>query len=85
MFKQQSPAFEVYCPHCSVSFPVGTRTCLHCGGRTSRERSPRQVIMPPPLEEQADSEELSQRSGISPVMAFWVLLALAGGVYRACN
>jgi ribosomal protein L37E len=85
MFKQQSPAVEVYCPRCSVSFPVGTRTCLHCGGRISRERSPRQVIAPPPLEEQLASEELPQRSGISPVTAFWVLLAMGGALYRACN
>jgi hypothetical protein len=28
--------YEVRCPRCNVSFPVGTRTCLHCGGRTMR-------------------------------------------------
>lgn len=27
-------AFEVYCAHCRVSFPVETRVCLHCGGPT---------------------------------------------------
>ena len=26
--------YEVRCPRCDVSFPVGTRVCLHCGGRT---------------------------------------------------
>ncbi|MCS5638503.1 MAG: hypothetical protein NZ990_18460 [Myxococcota bacterium] len=34
--------FEVRCPSCDVSFPVGTRRCFHCGARTgpSRFRSP---------------------------------------------
>lgn len=27
-------SFEVRCPHCDVSFPVETRTCVHCGGKT---------------------------------------------------
>jgi len=26
--------YEVRCPRCDVSFPVGTRRCIHCGGRT---------------------------------------------------
>jgi len=26
--------YEVRCPHCNVSFPVGTKRCLHCGART---------------------------------------------------
>ena len=30
--------FEVRCPSCDVSFPVGTRRCLHCGGRTGPPR-----------------------------------------------
>ncbi len=28
----ESP-YEVRCHHCDVSFPVGTKTCLHCGER----------------------------------------------------
>ena len=26
--------FQVYCHSCDVTFPTGTKTCLHCGGRT---------------------------------------------------
>lgn len=26
--------YEVHCPRCNVTFPVGTKHCLHCGGRT---------------------------------------------------
>lgn len=29
-------AYEVRCPRCDVSFPVGTKVCVHCGGRTTR-------------------------------------------------
>jgi len=28
------PSYEVRCPRCDVSFPVGTRKCIHCGGPT---------------------------------------------------
>lgn len=31
---EQSPQYEVRCPRCDVSFPNGTKRCLHCGGRT---------------------------------------------------
>jgi hypothetical protein len=27
--------YEVRCPRCNVTFPVETRTCIHCGGPTS--------------------------------------------------
>ncbi len=29
---------EVWCHTCNVSFPTGTKKCLHCGGRTRPER-----------------------------------------------
>lgn len=32
------PAFEVRCPSCDVSFPLRTRRCIHCGGRTGPGR-----------------------------------------------
>jgi hypothetical protein len=30
-----SAEFEVFCPRCGVTFPIGTKKCLHCGGRTA--------------------------------------------------
>jgi len=30
--------YEVWCSRCQVSFPVGTKRCLHCGERTQKER-----------------------------------------------
>jgi hypothetical protein len=29
--------YEVWCSTCSVTFPTGTKRCLHCGGRTQPE------------------------------------------------
>lgn len=29
-------AYEVRCPRCDVSFPIGTRKCVHCGGPIGR-------------------------------------------------
>lgn len=31
--------YEVRCPRCDVSFPTGTKRCIHCGGRTARSGS----------------------------------------------
>jgi hypothetical protein len=33
----QTTRFEVRCPSCNVSFPVGTKRCVHCGARTSSD------------------------------------------------
>ncbi len=30
----KSSPYEVRCPRCDVSFPVETKTCIHCGGPT---------------------------------------------------
>lgn len=32
--RSERAQFEVWCPRCNVSFPIGTRRCLHCGGAT---------------------------------------------------
>jgi hypothetical protein len=31
----QASHYEVRCPTCNVSFPVGTRRCVHCGSPTA--------------------------------------------------
>jgi hypothetical protein len=36
MNESQTSRFEVRCPSCNVSFPVGTKRCIHCGERTSK-------------------------------------------------
>jgi hypothetical protein len=30
--------YEVWCTRCDVSFPVGTKRCMHCGARPVGER-----------------------------------------------
>lgn len=30
--------YEIWCPSCDVSFPPGTKRCIHCGGRTVKDR-----------------------------------------------
>ena len=32
--RDKSSPYEVRCARCDVSFPVETRTCIHCGGPT---------------------------------------------------
>jgi hypothetical protein len=93
--QQQRPyaptAFEVYCHRCRVTFPLGTRTCLHCGGRLAKERRPapatRLAAPPQELEPEAvlPEEEVPVRRGLSPFTAIWVLLAIAATLYRACT
>ena len=31
-------AYEIWCHSCNVTFPTGTKTCLHCGSRTRPDR-----------------------------------------------
>lgn len=33
--RRETVHYEVRCPTCNVSFPVGTKRCLHCGTRTA--------------------------------------------------
>lgn len=91
--KTEGPAgFEVYCDRCRVSFPVGTRRCIHCGGRTSATRShrglrPQPADAPEILESEAEAEidpEIVRRRFLSPVTLLWIVLIAAGYMYRAC-
>jgi ribosomal protein L37E len=38
MLSKASP-YEVRCFRCDVSFPVETRTCMHCGGAITRDHA----------------------------------------------
>ncbi len=37
--RSEPPHFEVHCPSCDVTFAVGTRHCIHCGGATTESGS----------------------------------------------
>ena len=86
-------AFEVYCDRCRVSFPVGTRRCIHCGHATSGARGSSGLRVEPaggpgePEAAEPDAElapELVRQRFVSPVTLAWIVLIAAGYVYRAC-
>ena len=78
--------YEVRCPRCRVSFPIGTRTCLHCGSRIrSEELVPSAAVPAVSPTEQAEEELEAGRSPMRLITGLvWVALALAGSLYRAC-
>jgi hypothetical protein len=81
--------FEVYCERCRVSFPIGARRCIHCGGPTTASRSNRSLrhapaVEPEPVEPEIEPEVV-QRRFISPTTLVWIVLIAAGYLYRACG
>ncbi len=85
---QSTTAFEVRCPDCRVSFPVGTRRCIHCGERLGRRLQLGTApgpggIEPMPAEE--PEEEARPRRLTRGIGGLWLFLALAGALYRACT
>ncbi len=91
---EQPAPFEVYCQRCRVSFPVGTRSCVHCGERIGRGRPPaparpgalrRPAGVPPPVLDDVDDELPTRSSLMSPVAILWLVLILGGAIYRACS
>ena len=54
-------AYEVRCDACDVSFPLGTKRCIHCGGRTgpgsifqAQIAPDPQVVFAPTMEREPD-------------------------------
>ncbi len=81
--------FEVRCDRCRVTFPVGTRRCIHCGGSTSRSARKLGLRFEPMREpEEAAAEldpELAPRRFVSPLTLVWIALIAAGYLVRACS
>jgi hypothetical protein len=81
--------FEVYCDRCRVTFPLGTRRCIHCGGPTGS--SPRRL--PSPFGAASGAEEieaeldptLARRRLLSPLTLVWIVLIVGGYLIRACS
>lgn len=89
-----APQYEVRCPQCDVSFPIGTRRCLHCGGatvkpgvavqmRTAGLRMPLGAALPRSEDEPEEDEALVRR-GPRRLTVLWVLIVLAASIYRSC-
>jgi hypothetical protein len=93
--------YEVRCESCRVSFPVGTKVCIHCGGRTgpSPVDEPsgmlwtRSTGSPPDVhqdaqrdaQQQEEEEEVRQSPVRVLVTLLWVALAIAFSVVRSCS
>jgi len=92
----ESPEVEVRCHACDVSFPVGTKRCIHCGERLGRPRfgDPRDPDAAEdvailrgagdvdPEEAEADPQSRWLRAGFT---LFWVVVAVLSGVVRSCQ
>jgi hypothetical protein len=87
--------FEVRCYACDVSFPPGTKRCVHCGGPTGPPRDPAEAGTlswtpgPPPqaLEPGAEDEEVvapAQRMPVRIMTVVWLALAIAASLWRVC-
>lgn len=86
--------YEVRCEHCDVSFPPGTRRCIHCGQRIGRPR-----LLPgagdiqsfeggEPYPEAHEREEAEPTGGRGLRIGFtvlWLLLAILSAAVRACQ
>jgi hypothetical protein len=85
----QTP-YEVYCYPCRVTFPVGTRACIHCGRPIGVPAfaSGALPVGPGPTEvedaAQGGTDPLSAARKLGGV-SLWVLIAVAAAVTRICN
>jgi hypothetical protein len=82
----QTP-YEVYCYNCRVTFPVGTRSCVHCGrpiGAAPLTPGAPQIL--PGSPGSADELELPGPLSARKLggMSLWVLLALGAALSRFC-
>ncbi len=82
--------YEVRCPGCETSFPVGTKRCLHCGSRIGGVRfrpagGPDAALE---LEPETEIEEAPEATGSVIRVGLWGLslgLALLGSLFRVCQ
>jgi hypothetical protein len=88
--------FEVLCHDCHVTFALGTKQCLHCGGRLAPRGDTRPIARPDLAEllepigapETVIVEEETRgrwRLPISPVTLLWLVLIAGSVAQRACQ
>jgi len=78
--------YEVYCTRCNVSFPVGTRACVHCGQPIGRAPAAARALRGPAPRDEEPPEDFPTRSvSFSPMTFLWVLAAAATVIYRSCQ
>lgn len=78
--------YEVYCTFCNVSFPVETRSCVHCGRPIGRSAVARRTLREPGPIDEEPPEQLPTRSvAFSPMTFVWLAAAAATVIYRSCQ
>ena len=83
--------YEIYCYQCNVTAPVGTRRCIHCGGRFSRARDPQRSVLAALVgseitdADEAGEEVLTSIGSVAPKIALWILLVVGGFFYQFCK
>jgi hypothetical protein len=80
--------YEVNCTRCRVSFPVGTRSCLHCGQPIGRATPAAAVLArrPEATGEDEDPQDFPVRGlKASPMTIVWLVAGAAMVAYRACT
>lgn len=84
----QTP-YEVYCYSCRVTFPVGTRACVHCGRPIGTQFAPPGALpvgpgpaRPDEVEDAADPLTVARRLG---GVSLWVLIAIGAALARFCG
>ena len=88
--RPQNP-YEIYCDQCNVSAPIGTRRCIHCGGRLSGARGAQRqgfadLLKAEFAEAGAEEEELDPSIGsAAPKIVMWIVLLAGGYFFRFCN
>jgi hypothetical protein len=80
-------SYQVYCNQCHVTFPAGTRRCLHCGSRLQSDRAGHDLALPPEIgvEIEAEEAERPKRRSVSPIAGIWLVLAVVITVIRSCT
>ena len=78
--------YEVYCTRCRVSFPIGTRTCMHCGQPIGRTPAEAAALLRSGASDEEAAEELPLHGlKASPLTILWLLAGVATVAYRACS
>ncbi len=80
----QTP-YEVYCYECRVTYPLGTRSCVHCGrpiGSPPGARVSNPLLPGGDAVEAPDALSTARRFG---GLSLWVLLALGAALSRLCG
>jgi hypothetical protein len=78
--------YEVVCTRCKVTFPVGTRSCMHCGQPIGRAPARTPTLRgPAPIEAEPDDDLPTRSMAFSPMTFVWLLAAIATVIYRSCQ